>query len=507
MLMAASPPASDGKDPFDPIVVMGVCGCGKSLVAARLSHLLNCRFLEGDSLHPPANVGKMRIGLALDDDDRWPWLDALGQELGAAGDIVISCSALKRAYRDRLRRLAGRPVTFVFLRGERALLTARMAERTDHYMPLSLLDSQLAALEPPVAEADVISIDINQPLEAIVDMAMTCMSARRAGTEQTDRYVEDTMSKPEILMTGPYPDWDLVDLEERYVVHKLYEAADREAFLDRNGATVRAIATRGELGASADLIGKLPKLEIVSVYGVGYDAVDLAACRARGIRVTNTPDVLTNDVADLGVAMMLCLSRGMIGAERWVQDGSWAAKGLYPLKRRIWGRKAGVLGLGRIGFEVAKRLKGFDMDIAYSDVSAKPYADGMTFIADPVALADYADFLFVTLAASDVTRHIVSSDVIAALGPDGMLINISRASNIDEEALLAALETGLLGSAALDVFEGEPKLNPRFLALDNVLLQPHHASGTIETRKAMGKLVRDNLAAHFAGASLLTAVV
>ena len=252
---------------------------------------------------------------------------------------------------------------------------------------------------------------------------------------------------------------------------------------------------------------QLPKLEIIGCFGVGTDAIDLDHARAYGIKVSNTPDVLTNDVADLGVAMMLCLSRGMIGAERWVQDGSWAAKGLYPLKRRIWGRKAGVLGLGRIGFEVAKRLKGFDMDIAYSDVSAKPYADGMTFIADPVALADYADFLFVTLAASDVTRHIVSSDVIAALGPDGMLINISRASNIDEEALLAALETGLLGSAALDVFEGEPKLNPRFLALDNVLLQPHHASGTIETRKAMGKLVRDNLAAHFAGASLLTAVV
>jgi len=315
------------------------------------------------------------------------------------------------------------------------------------------------------------------------------------------------MAKPDILLVGPYPEWDLVELEAQYNVLKLYEAEDRDAFVRDHAQGIRAIATRGELGASADLIGRLPKLEVVSVYGVGYDAVDLDACRARGIRVTNTPDVLTNDVADLGVAMMLVQSRGMIGAETWVKDGSWVEKGLYPLKRRVWGRKAGVLGLGRIGFEVAKRLKGFDMDIAYSDVSEKPHGEGMTFVADPVELARRSDFLFVTLAASAATRHIVSKDVIAALGPEGMLINISRASNIDEEALLEALESGALGSAALDVFEAEPKLDPRFLKLDNVLVQPHHASGTIETRKAMGRLVRDNLAAHFAGAALPTPVV
>jgi len=223
--------------------------------------------------------------------------------------------------------------------------------------------------------------------------------------------------------------------------------------------------------------------------------------------VTNTPDVLTNDVADLGVAMMLVQSRGIIGAETWVRDGSWATRGLYPLQRRVWGRRAGVLGLGRIGYEVAKRLAGFDMDIAYSDVAPKDYAQGWEYIADPVALAARSDFLFVTLAASAATRHIVGAEVIGALGPEGMLINISRASNIDEEALLAALETGRLGSAALDVFEGEPKLNPRFLSLPNVLLQPHHASGTVETRKAMGQLVRDNLTAHFAGRPLPTPVL
>lgn len=315
------------------------------------------------------------------------------------------------------------------------------------------------------------------------------------------------MAKPEILLVGPYPEWDLVELEAKFEVRKLYKAADRDAFLQQHGGNIRGIATRGELGASAELIGRLPKLEVVSIYGVGYDAVNLEACRARGIRVTNTPDVLTNDVADLGVAMMLVQSRGMIGAESWVKDGSWAARGLYPLKRKVWGRKAGVLGLGRIGFEVAKRLRGFDMDIAYSDVAAKDFAKDMTFINDPVELARHSEFLFVTLAASAATRHIVSKDVIEALGPEGMLVNISRASNVDEDALLDALESGTLGSAALDVFEGEPNLNPRFLKLDNVLVQPHHASGTIETRKAMGKLVRDNLVAHFAGNALPTPVI
>jgi len=315
------------------------------------------------------------------------------------------------------------------------------------------------------------------------------------------------MDKPPILQIGPYPQWDQEPLDAAFQVHRYFEAADKVKLLAEIGPSIKAIATRGELGADRSMIEACPNLGLISVYGVGFDAVDLQACRERGIRVTNTPDVLTNDVADLGIAMMLCQSRGMLGAETWVRDGSWAEKGLYPLKRRVWGRRAGVLGLGRIGFEVAKRLKGFDMQIAYSDVEAKPYASDMTFMADPVELARQSDFLFVTLAASPATRHIVGREVIETLGPEGMLINISRASNIDEEALLEALETGKLGSAALDVFEGEPKLNQRFLALDNVLLQPHHASGTIETRKAMGELVRDNLTAHFAGQPLPTPVL
>ena len=315
------------------------------------------------------------------------------------------------------------------------------------------------------------------------------------------------MPKPEILQVGPYPEWDQVPLEQAFTMHKLFKMAAPASFLIEHGRAIRGIATRGELGADRKMIEACPNLEIISVYGVGFDAVDLDACRKRNVRVTNTPDVLTRDVADLGVAMMLCQARGMIGAETWVRSGDWARKGLYPLTRRVHESKAGILGLGRIGREVARRLAGFDMEIAYSDLAPKDCTRDWTFIADPVELARHSDYLFVTMAASEDTRHFVGREVIEAVGPEGMVINISRASNIDEAALLNALEGGALGSAALDVFEGEPDLNPRFLKLKNVLLQPHHASGTAETRKAMGKLVRDNMAAHFAGRPLLTPVL
>ena len=313
------------------------------------------------------------------------------------------------------------------------------------------------------------------------------------------------MTKPQLLQVGAYPEWDQGPLDAAFTMHRYFEAADKAAFLAEVGPQVRAIATRGDLGADAAMIAACPKLEMIAVYGVGYDGVDLAACRARGIRVTNTPDVLTEDVADLGIGMMLMLSRGMQAAAEWVASGDWAAKGGFALQRKVSGKRAGVLGLGRIGLAVARRLEGFGMEIAYSGTAAKDVP--WEFVADPVALAARSDFLFVTLAATPATRHIVNGAVIAALGKTGMLVNVSRAANIDEEALLTALEAGALGGAALDVFEGEPKLNPRFLALKNVLLQPHHASGTYETRAAMGKLMRDNLAAHFAGHPLLTEVV
>jgi D-3-phosphoglycerate dehydrogenase len=313
------------------------------------------------------------------------------------------------------------------------------------------------------------------------------------------------MTKPEILMMGPYPAWDLEDLERSYKVHKLWEATNRAAFLSEVGGNVRAIATRGEIGASAELMKALPGLEIVSCYGVGTDAIDLSHAKANGIQVTNTPNVLTADVADIGVGLLLAAARQIPQADRYVRDGHWRSANMH-LVTRVHGKKVGIVGMGRIGVEVAKRLAAFDCPIAYFDLNQRddlPY----TFVPDLIALAEQSEFLIVTLAGGASTQGIINADVLQALGRDGILINISRGSTVDEAALLDALERNVIKGAGLDVFWNEPNIDERFLTLENVVLQPHHASGTVETRQAMGKLVRDNLAAHFARQPLLTPVI
>jgi lactate dehydrogenase-like 2-hydroxyacid dehydrogenase len=310
------------------------------------------------------------------------------------------------------------------------------------------------------------------------------------------------MTKPEILMMGPYPAWDLEDLESNYKVHKLWEATDRAAFLSEVGGNVRAIATRGEIGASAELMKALPGLEIVSCYGVGTDAIDLSHAKANGIRVTNTPNVLTADVADIGVGLLLAVARQIPHADKYVRDGRWRSANMH-LVTRVHGKNVGI---GRIGVEVAKRLAAFDCPIAYFDINQRddlPY----TFVPDLTALAEQSEFVIVTLAGGASTQGIINADVLRALGRDGILINISRGSTVDEAALLDALECNVIKGAGLDVFWNEPNIDERFLTLENVVVQPHHASGTVETRQAMGKLVRDNLAAHFARQPLLTPVI
>ncbi|MEO1001110.1 MAG: NAD(P)-dependent oxidoreductase, partial [Pseudomonadota bacterium] len=218
-----------------------------------------------------------------------------------------------------------------------------------------------------------------------------------------------------------------------------------------------------------------------------------------GIAVTNTPDVLTGDVADHAVAMWLAAARGIVGADAWVRTGRWA-EARWPLQRRAFGGRAGILGLGRIGAAIAARLAGFEMEIAYAARAAKPVV--FRFEPDPVALADWADVLFVATTGGAETEALVSAEVIRALGPRGMLVNIARGSVVDEEALIAALGDGGLGFAALDVFRDEPTPDPRFRTLPNVLLQPHQASATEETRRAMGALMRENVTAFFAGTPL-----
>lgn len=314
-----------------------------------------------------------------------------------------------------------------------------------------------------------------------------------------------TADLPQLLMTGPYPAWDMEPLSASYTIHRLWEAKDRQPFIAAHAPVVRAIATRGELGANAELIAALPKLEIIACYGVGTDAIDLAAARERGIRVTNTPDVLTGDVADLGVGLALALLRRIPQADAFVRSGAWAQRNM-DLVTRLYGKRVGVVGFGRIGKTFARRLSGFDVEIGYFDVAAHADSPHTHFTSLP-ELAAWCDLLVVTLAGGAATQGLVNAPVLRALGAEGYLVNIARGSTVHEPALLDALEQRTIAGAALDVFLNEPRIDPRFLALDNVLLQPHHASGTMETRRAMGQLVRDNLQAHFSGRPLITPVI
>lgn len=309
---------------------------------------------------------------------------------------------------------------------------------------------------------------------------------------------------PHVLMIGPYPEWDMAPMQTQYTLHRLWEAADRQAFVAAHAKDIRAIATRGELGANAELIAALPALEVVACYGVGTDAIDLDACRARGIRVSNTPGVLDGDVADLAVGLALAVQRRIGAGDAFVRSGAWA-RGPMPLAARFFGQRVGIAGFGRIGSTIARRLSGFDMELGYFSRTPKAGSPHRHFASLP-AMADWCDVLIVILPGGEATHGIVDAEVLRALGPHGWLVNVSRGTTVDEGALLAALEAKAIAGAALDVFLNEPRIDARFMALDNVLLHPHHGSGTEQTRRAMGELVRRNLQAHFAGQPLVTPV-
>lgn len=307
------------------------------------------------------------------------------------------------------------------------------------------------------------------------------------------------------LAIGPYDGAERTGLTEELGAGHIAGPEELDTMSAEARAAVTAVAYKGHAAFGGEQMDKLPALGIVANYGVGYDAIDVAAAATRGIRVTNTPGVLNDDVADLAVAMLLAQARGLVAAERFVRSGDWAAGAGFPLQRKASGARAGILGLGRIGREIADRLAAFKMQIHYQSRSEKD-TPGWTFHTDPVALARQVDFLVVALVGGPETAGYVSAEVIEALGPEGVLINISRGTCIDEGALLDALEAGRLRGAALDVFLNEPAIDPRFLALDNVVLQPHQGSATHATRAAMAKLQRDNIAAFHAGRALPTPV-
>lgn len=293
--------------------------------------------------------------------------------------------------------------------------------------------------------------------------------------------------------------------DREYTVHRYWEAADRDALVAEAGPGIRAIATDGIFGASGDLMEKLPKLEVIVCQGVGYDAIDVGYATARGVRVTNTPDVLNDAVAELALGLMIGLCRRIPQSDRYVRDGGWL-KGNYPLTAQLAGARVGILGLGRIGKEIATRCAAFKMDIAYHGRNEQP-DQPYRYYADLVAMARDADWLVVIAPGSDATRRIISREVMEALGPEGCLVNVARGSLVDEPALVELMQTGKLGGAALDVFADEPRVPDPLLAMDNVVLVPHVGSATHKTRRAMADLVIDNLAAHLAGKPLLTPVV
>jgi hydroxypyruvate reductase len=311
--------------------------------------------------------------------------------------------------------------------------------------------------------------------------------------------------KADVILVAPVLPRTQAILEAEFNLMKLFEAADRAAFLKDAAPRARALATFGAAGADAALMDALPKLEIISHFAVGVDSIDLAAAKKRGIIVTNTPDVLNDCVADTAMSLVLNVLRRFPQSEAYLRSGYWATRGAYPLATSLGGKTLGVLGLGRIGEAIAKRAESFGMKIRYHNRSKKkvPYA----YDADVVALAKNSDVLLVATPGGPKTARIVNAAVLDALGPDGYVVNISRGSTIDEPALLAYLKEGRIAGAGLDVFENEPRINPEFFALQNAVLYPHVGSATNETRFAMGMLQVDNLRAHFAGKPVLTRVV
>lgn len=309
----------------------------------------------------------------------------------------------------------------------------------------------------------------------------------------------------QILALGGFSDVDLTALTNDMGAAHIASVDEISTLSEAQRADIRALAYAGHTPLGAVEMDLLPNLGVISNFGVGYDAIDVNAATARNIKVTNTPDVLNDDVADLAVAMLLAQGREMVQSSEWVTSGNWGEQGNFRLARKISGGTAGIVGLGRIGRAIADRLAAFNMDIHYSSRREKD-TPGWTYHSDPVSLARAVDYLIIALVGGPDTEKTVSKEVLDALGPRGIVINISRGSTIDEAALLDALENKTIAGAGLDVFLNEPKIDPRFLALDNVVLQPHQGSATVETRLAMGQLQRDNITAFLNGDDLLTPV-
>jgi lactate dehydrogenase-like 2-hydroxyacid dehydrogenase len=313
------------------------------------------------------------------------------------------------------------------------------------------------------------------------------------------------MDRIDILMTAPMLPSVVAALDAAFTLHRLWEAPDPDAFLAEFGPRIRGVATSTLYGrVDARLLDRLPALEIVASFGVGYDNVDAAYAASRGIIVTNTPGVLDDEVADLTIGLLLATLRRIPQADRYLRDGRWPAAN-FPLSPTLRGRTIGIVGLGAIGKAIARRLAGFDVAIAWHGRHPQP---DVAWPRHPtlLGLAKASDVLIAIVPGGAATRHLIDARVLEALGSNGVLINVARGSVVDETALIAALQSGAILAAGLDVYEQEPQVPQALIDLDNVVLLPHIASGSVHTRAAMGQLVVENLTGWFGERRPLTPV-
>lgn len=309
--------------------------------------------------------------------------------------------------------------------------------------------------------------------------------------------------RPTVLLTVPLASALMRKLAEDYHCIHGWDIKD-ELAQGQQWPQVRAVITTGIAGAPPCLLAALPALELIACVGVGYDAIDLSVLRARSIRLTTTPGVLNQCVADTALALLLSLSRRIVSADRFVRDGRWPQRG-FPLSHSLAGKRCGIVGLGGIGRAIARRAEAFEMEICYHGPRAKPEV-GYRYYGDLEKMAADVDILILALPGGPSTHAVINAPVLRALGPEGLLINIARGSVVDQAVLVEMLLKGELGGAGLDVFEDEPQVPSALWGLDNVVLTPHIASATVETRQAMAQLMLANLQAHFAGQPLLTPV-
>lgn len=311
--------------------------------------------------------------------------------------------------------------------------------------------------------------------------------------------------KPEIFARGRFPDPTEELLEQHFNVHWERRADDRARMLADIGPRIRAIATTSAQRTGGDLLDHFPNLEILSTFSVGYEHVDIPAARSRKILVTNTPDVLNECVADFAIGQTIMLLRRMGEGERYLRAGQWP-KGAFPLGAHLGGRTLGLYGLGGIGSRIATRATAFGMKIAYRGRRRRPEYPDYAYHDTLVGLAKACDVLIAVLHPSPETIGSINAEVLEALGPKGYLINVARASIVDRDALLHALQNKTIAGAAIDVFWNEPNADTAFFDLERVVLTPHQGGASVETRAAMGRLMVDNLLGHFSGQGVLTPV-